>query len=174
MTIEDLRTSGRLPSPKGVALSVLRLARRDDATMEDIARVVQSDPAITGRLIRLANSALHAGRPVGSVRDAIVRVGLRAVSQVTLGFSLVDQYREGPCEAFDYQQFLVALAADGAGGPGTRCPHAAGRVEELFACGLLANIGSLALATAYPLEYSEVLRRAEQGEASLLHWSGRC
>ena len=168
MTIEELRASGRLPSPKGVALSVMRLARRDNVTMEEIAEVVQADPAITGRLIRLANSALHPGRPVAAVRDAIVRLGLRNVSQVTLGFSLVDQYREGPCEAFDYQRFwsrslLMALAARELG---ARMRLKA--VEELFACGLLANIGSLALATAYPSEYGEVLRRAEREEAPLL------
>ncbi|MBS0003079.1 MAG: HDOD domain-containing protein, partial [Thioalkalivibrio sp.] len=116
MPIEELRTSGRLPSPKGVALAVMRLARRDDVTMEKIAEVVQTDPAITGRLIRLANSALHAGRPVAALRDAVVRLGLCTVSQVTLGFSLVDQYRDGPCKAFDYERFwsrslLMALAA---------------------------------------------------------------
>lgn len=168
MTIEELRTSGRLPSPKGVALTVMRLARRDDVTMEEIAEIVQADPAITGRLIRLANSALHPGRAVVSVRDAIVRLGLRTVSQVTLAFSLVDQYREGPCEAFDYERFwsrslLLALAARELG---ARMRLAA--VDELFACGLLANVGSLALATAYPSEYSDVLRRAAQAEAPLL------
>ena len=168
MSIGELRTSGRLPSPKGVALAVMRLARRDDVTMEEIAEVVQTDPAITGRLIRLANSALHPGRPVAAVRDAIVRLGLRTVGQVTLGFSLVDQYREGPCAAFDYQRFwsrslLMALAARELGA----CLHLKA-VEELFACGLLANIGSLALATAYPTEYSELLLRAEREQAPLL------
>ncbi|TVP84652.1 MAG: HDOD domain-containing protein [Thioalkalivibrio sp.] len=168
MTIEELRTSGRLPSPKGVALSVMQLARREDATMEEIAEVVQTDPAITGRLIRLANSALHAGRPVAAVRDAAVRLGLRTVSQVTLGFSLVDQHLEGPCEAFDYPRFwsrslLMALAARELGAQ----VHLRG-VEELFACGLLADVGTLALATAYPSEYAEVLRRAGRGEAPLL------
>lgn len=168
MPIEELRTSGRLPSPKGVALAVMRLARRDDVTMEKIAEVVQTDPAITGRLIRLANSALHAGRPVAALRDAVVRLGLCTVSQVTLGFSLVDQYRDGPCKAFDYERFwsrslLMALAAREFG----QRARLRG-VEELFACGLLADIGSLALATAFPSEYDEVLRRAEQGDAPLL------
>jgi len=168
MSIEELRASGRLPSPKGVALAVMRLARRENVAMEEIAEVVQTDPAITGRLIRLANSPLHPGRPVVAVRDAIVRLGLRTVSQVSLGFSLVDQYREGPCEAFDYRQFwsrslLLALTARELG---ARLRLRA--VEELFACGLLADIGSLALATVYPREYSDVLRRAEGREAPLL------
>lgn len=169
MTIEELRASGRLPSPKGVALSVMRLSRRDDVTMEKIAEVVQTDPALTGRLIRLANSALHAGRPVAAVRDAVVRLGLCTVTRVTLGFSLVDQYRDGPCKAFDYERFwsrslLMALAAREFGARARLRG-----VEELFACGLLADIGSLALATACPSEYGEVLRRAEQGDAPLLH-----
>ena len=168
MTIEELRTSGRLPSPKGVALAVMRLARREDVMMDEVAEVVQTDPAITGRLIRLANSPLHPGRPVAAVREAVVRLGLRTVSQVTLGFSLVDQYLEGPCAAFDYPRFwsrslLMALAARELG-----AQLRLRGVEELFACGLLADIGALALATAYPSEYASVLRGAGEGETSLL------
>lgn len=167
MSIEQLRRTGQLPSPKGVALSVMRLAHREDVTMEEIAEVVETDPALTGRLLRLANSALYAARPVVAVRDAIVRLGLRTVSQVTLGFSLVDQYQKGPCEAFGYQEFwsqslLMAVAARELG-------HSSGvgSGEELFACGLLAQIGRLALATAYPAEYADVLRRAD-GDPELL------
>ena len=168
MSFEDVRASGRLPSPKGVALAVMRLARREDVRIDEVAEVVQADPAISGRLIRIANSALHPGRPVVAVRDAILRLGLRTVRQISLGFSLVDQHREGPCEAFDYRHFwsrslLLALAARALG-----ARLRTGAVEELFACGLLADIGSLALATVYPAEYNEVLHGAERGDGALL------
>jgi two-component system, cell cycle response regulator len=165
--LEHLPLNGELPSPKGVALAILELCRTDEASAPEIGKIAQTDPALAGRLIRQANSAASgASRPVAAVTDAIVRLGLGTVRNLAMGFSLVDQYQNGPCEAFDYQGFwshslLMALAMQqfcsmtGAGSP-----------EELFACGLLARIGCLGLATAYPIEYADLLR-APQAERTL-------
>jgi len=155
--VEQLQISGSLPSPKGVALAVMEICRREDATVAEVAKVVQTDPALTGRLIKQANSAAHAGRPIASVPDAIMRLGMNIVRSLAMGFSLVDQYHDGPCKAFDYQRFwshslLMALAMQEFGGQSR-----VGAGDELFACGLLARIGSLALATAYPVEYASIL-----------------
>ena len=103
--IEELRLSGALPSPKGVALAVMELCRSETATLDDVARVLMADPALSGRLIRQANAAAMAGRPVVSIGEAVRRLGLGPVKQLSLGFSLVDQYGDGACEAFDYQAF---------------------------------------------------------------------
>jgi two-component system, cell cycle response regulator len=155
--VEQLKLSGQLPSPRGIALAVLELSRRENVTLGEIARVVQTDPALSGRLIKLANTASHIARPVVSVQEAVVRQGIATVRQLALGFSLVDQYRDGACEAFDYKGYwshslLMALCMQALG---ARVHVAA--TDELFVCGLLAQVGRLALATAYPDEYNMVL-----------------
>ena len=96
---EQLEISGQLPSPKGVALAVLKLSQRENVTLAEIARVVQTDPALSGRLIKLANMATHIARPVVSVQEAVVRQGMTTVRQLALGFSLLDQHRAGTCRA---------------------------------------------------------------------------
>ena len=70
-TLDSLKISGALPSPKGVALALLDLCQREDATTTDIARIVQTDPALSGRLIRQANWLAQRGRSIASVTDAI-------------------------------------------------------------------------------------------------------
>jgi diguanylate cyclase (GGDEF)-like protein len=155
--VEQLKLSGQLPTPRGVALAILEISQRENATLEAIARVVQTDPALSGRLIKLANSASYISRPVVSVRDVVARLGMATVRHLALGFSLVDQYRSGACQAFDYQRYwshslLMALGMQALG----RRVHVAD-ADELFVCGLLAQVGQLALATAYPDEYSVVL-----------------
>lgn len=161
--LEHIPLTGELPSPKGVALAILEMCRRDDTTAADIARIAQTDPALAGRLIRQANSAAIAGsRPVASVTEAILRLGMGTVRNLAMGFSLVDQYQNGPCEGFDYQRFwsqslLMALAMQ------QFCTMTgAGSAEELFACGLLARIGCLALATVYPTEYARLLQNPDR------------
>ncbi len=154
---EQLKLSSQLPSPRGVALAILELSRRENATLGEIARVVQTDPALSGRLIKLANTASFVARPVVSIQEAVVRQGMATVRHLALGFSLVDQYRDGACESFDYTGYwshslLMALCMQALG---TRVHVAA--ADELFVCGLLAQVGKLALATAYPDEYNAVL-----------------
>lgn len=51
-----------LPSPRGVALELLRLVATESATAKDVARVVEKDPAISARILRAVNSPL-AGVP---------------------------------------------------------------------------------------------------------------
>jgi len=165
---EQLKLSGQLPSPRGVALAILELSRRENATLGEIARVVQTDPALSGRLIKLANTASHVARPVVSIQEAVVRQGMATVRHLALGFSLVDQYRDGACEAFDYKGYwshslLMALCMQALG---TRVHVAA--ADELFVCGLLAQVGKLALATAYPDEYNAVLLAQQADPAQSL------
>ena len=168
---EQLKIGAQLPTPKGVALAVLELSQRENATLGDIARVVQTDPALSGRLIKLANTASRIARPVVSIQEAVVRQGMNTVRQLALGFSLLDQYREGSCEAFDYQAYwshslLMGLTMQALG---ERVRVAA--ADEMFVCGLLAQVGQLALATAYPDEYNRVLNdyRAEGLQSLVAH-----
>ena len=159
-TLQQLNIQGELPSPKGIALAILEICRREDASLAEVARVVQTDPALSGRLIRQANSAARVGRPVASVPEAIQHIGLGTVRQLALGFSLLDNYTDGACKRFDYARFwshslLMAVVMQKLG---TRIR--AGAPDDLFACGLLARVGCLGLATAYPDEYDALLETA--------------
>ena len=155
---EQLKASGNLPSPKGAALAIMRLTQREDASFADLARIVKSDPAFVGRLIKAANSVnANPGRPVVSVQDALVVLGMPAVRNLALGFSLLSQYKTGACKAFDYAGFWSGSLAAGLALQGLTQRTGAAPAEEAFSVGLLARIGELALATMYPEGYAEVL-----------------
>ena len=47
--IEQIKVSGQLPSPKGVALAIIEICRREEAALEDIVKILQTDPALSGR-----------------------------------------------------------------------------------------------------------------------------
>jgi hypothetical protein len=59
---EKLREAGKLPTAMGVALEVLRLADREDVSTPELAEVVEKDPALSGQLLSVVNSAF-AGVP---------------------------------------------------------------------------------------------------------------
>ena len=165
--IEQLSTTTQLPSPKGVALAIMEICRREDAAISDVVRVVQTDPALSGRLLNLANSAAQSGRAVVSINEAVMRLGMTTVRLLSMSFSLVDQYVQGPCAKFDYPGFwshslLMAVASQELGKV-----FKVGTSEDLFACGLLSQIGRLALATIHPVEYASILEKETSGEALL-------
>ena len=157
---EHLKASGDLPSPKGVALAIIRLIQQEDSSMGDLARIIKTDPAFVGRLIKAANGlAGYNRRAIASVQEALMVLGLPAVRTLALGFSLLSSYRDGACKSFDYGRYwtgcLVYALAMQAITQRTRAAAA----EETFCLGLLARIGELALATLYPQDYGKVLQQ---------------
>src|SRR5438105_3580082 len=105
-TFEELKASGHLPSPPGVGMRILKLTQDDSQSVDEIARTIMADSSLTGRLLKMANSAQHAGtEPATTVAEATMRLGLRGVKNVALGLSLVDTHGTGKCERFDYERY---------------------------------------------------------------------
>ena len=155
----------KLPSPHGVAIAILEASQNDNTGIGDIAELVANDPALSGRLLQLANATMDSG--VASVHEAVERLDMEAVKHLALGFSVVDQHSSGRCLHFPYKRFwsesllMGHLMRELAG-----ALHM-GSADELFTCALLARIGCLGLATAYPLEYAAVLSQPLSGTALL-------
>ena len=155
----------RLPSPQGVALAILSACARDDVTLAEVTQLVQTDPALSGRLLERANAANAGGRPVVAISQAVGRMGLAAVKQLALSFSLIDHYSRGKCPDFDYPAFWSHSLLMGVAMGELGALLKLGSPDELFTCGLLAQVGRLALATAYPTEYSAIVASGLRGDA---------
>ncbi|MEW6313826.1 MAG: diguanylate cyclase [Pseudomonadota bacterium] len=159
LDLDKIRASGELPSPTGVALEVMRLLKKKDVTLQEVARVIKADPALAGRIIKAANAAHGGGlRPIASVPDALAVTGLATVRRLALGFSLISSHSTGKCAAFDYGEFWSRSLATAIALQMLTLRTGATAAEEVFALGLLAQIGRLALATLYPEKYADLLR----------------
>jgi len=79
----------RLPTLPTVALEIVNLSRREDLDMYDLAVLISRDPAMSARVMRLANSALYKRRhEISTVRDAVLTLGSKAVKLAALSFAL--------------------------------------------------------------------------------------
>jgi two-component system cell cycle response regulator len=168
---DELKTTGKLPSPSGVALRIMELCRQDDVGLPELARVVQADPALTGRLVKFANSAMAGPRrPVVAIADAIRVLGMNTVRQLALGFSVLGQHRAGACRNFDYPGFWSRSLASAIGCNALCLRTRAAAADEAFTCGLLLRIGSLALASLYPEGYGDLLSQNSDTPDRLLEY----
>ena len=162
-----LKATGKLPSPKGVALSIIRLLQRDDFRIGELVQFVQSDPAIAGRILYFANAAAFGrSRPMVSLQRAIVALGSFRVRDLVIGLSVMHSHKSGLCSAFDYDGFWGHSLATG-----IACQELAHFTqlssEEIFTIGLLARVGELALASLFPEEYAEILLAARDRRLDL-------
>lgn len=162
----DLKATGKLPSPRGVAFAIVKLLQREDYPIHDLIKLVQSDPAISGCLLKFSNAALLGQvRPIVSLHKAILALGAFRVRDLVVGFSILHANRNGQCRAFDYDGFWARSLATA-----IACQELAQFAniasDEHFTIGLLSRIGELGLASLFPEEYSTLLC-AEQEPAKL-------
>jgi diguanylate cyclase (GGDEF)-like protein len=167
--LDELKLTGNLPSPTGVGLAILELTSRDDYSLGDLARTLQTDPALTGRILRLANSSAKAGaQPAKTVNEAAMRLGVRTVRSVALGFSLVSGNRAGVCAGFDYDEYWSRSLATAVAAQALATQQKSAVPAEAFTCGLLADVGRLALASIHPEPYAHVLAASRGQDADQL------
>lgn len=72
-----------------VAIRVLELSKNPKAQLKDYAGIVRTDPALSGKLLKLANSAYFAQRvAVTSLERACLLLGVDRLRAISLGFHL--------------------------------------------------------------------------------------
>jgi len=79
-----------------VALKVLEVAQNPDAGAADLKRVVEGDPSLSARVLRLVNSAAFAVRSqITSLHQAISYLGFSQVRNLAMTASVADIFKEG-------------------------------------------------------------------------------
>ncbi|MCW5775264.1 MAG: HDOD domain-containing protein [Phycisphaeraceae bacterium] len=164
-----------LPTLSPVATRLLAVGSADDADLDEIVTLLESDPALTARILGLCRKAAHGlGDRVTTVRRAIIMLGLEAVQSSVLSVSVYDlmsgaskRRRREPAQgsaAFDREGFWkhalgVACAAELFA---HRYRKLAVRPDEAFTAGLLHGVGKLALDLVLPEAYQRVVMVAQQ------------
>lgn len=139
-----IREGYALPSLSLVALKLVNLASSETATIEDIAELIETDPALTVRLLRLANSIFFRSvEPAATVEQAIMRIGSNHLRLMALSISLRDTFPMGKVGIMDYERFwrsslYQALLAKKLAQSLSTC-----KPEEAFVSGLVLEVGFL-------------------------------
>lgn len=150
---DELRLARNLPSPSALGLRILELTRGEEFEQAELVELLRSDPALTGRILQLANAAAS-GVPVADVHEAAMRLGARTIRSVALGFTLLETRVPGggafQADLYWSRALAVAVSAQG-------LAEDAGLDPVLhFTLGLLSEVGQLALACVHTERYSRV------------------
>jgi len=149
---------GALVSLPEVVVRINELVDDPTSSAEDIGRAVQQDPALTTRLLTLANSAMFGlSRKVDTIGRAIALLGTRQVRDLTLGLSAARTFAGIPNELVSMESFWhhSTLCAVSARALANQCSR--GRPDSSFVAGLLHDVGQLVLFNKLPHESSAAL-----------------
>ena len=161
-----LRDLDALPTLPSVAARVLRLAARAErwdaaggaAAQGEIADVVRPDPSLTARLLALTSEA--SPTPARTVPQALSALGPEAARAAMLAVRAFEPPGPsgGPLDYAAFWRHCIAVACAAAGlAERTGAPVEA---PEAFVCGLLHDLGKLALAVCLPKSYRRAVDAA--------------
>lgn len=103
-TITDFFQSVKLPVMSEVAHALIRMLNNDDVSAAQLRTVIAKDPALTAKLLRLANSARYGlSRSISTIEDAIMVVGIAQVRTLGLAACMTDAFPVVP--GLDREEF---------------------------------------------------------------------
>jgi diguanylate cyclase (GGDEF)-like protein len=152
-----LRDGADLPSPPAIAVRILEETKKDECSLERLARIIEADPALVLKILRLANSSYYGlVTKVKTLPHALSILGLNAVKNIVLSFVLMENFRQTDGNVFNYDLFW-RRSVTAAVGADLVCEVIDQSGEDIFLTGLLQNIGVLLLYICRQEDYLAVL-----------------
>ncbi|HMK42896.1 MAG TPA: HDOD domain-containing protein [Dissulfurispiraceae bacterium] len=172
--LEKIQAGYSLPSLSLVALKLVDLAASESASIEDMATLIETDPALTVRLIRLANSVFFkTSSPIMTVEQAIMRIGANHLRIMALSLSLRDTFPMGKVGNMDYERFWRSSLYQGILAQTLAKSLSTCKSEEAFVGGLVLEIGFLIFHDLFLNEASVSEEHYFYPLAPLLEWERR-
>ena len=143
-----------LPTVPAVALAILRMSHDPRTSIEKLAETMAKDPALAAKTLRFANSSYYgASRPILSLPQALVRIGVRRARMLALSFSLIGARSRAGADGFNFTGFWHRSLTTSVVARRIALRSVRGLTEQAFIGALLADIGWPVLAAAFPQQY---------------------
>jgi HD-like signal output (HDOD) protein len=158
----------QLHSAPQVAQKILLLTRAADFDVRKVAQCIESDPALSAKILRVANSSRYGLRhKVTSVRQAVTFIGQRSLRLIALTFGLVESLTRGARgkQYADFWRRSLTIATVAAELAKTKRELNA---DEAYSAGLLADMGELVFAQLEPERFFKLVEHYPHGAELLV------
>jgi len=153
--------------PKSVQ-RILELTRDVNSTPKDLVDVIDKDPVVTVKVLKVVNSAYYSlPKQITSIGHAVVYLGFNTIKNLALSIAAIGMLPKDNAAGFDVQQYLLhSLATAGI------AKQLALKVDDAdpmdcFIAGLLHDFGKVVFAQFMPIEFRAALQISAEGKSSL-------
>jgi putative nucleotidyltransferase with HDIG domain len=149
---------GELPAIPAIAGKVMTIANDSNASAEDLRKIIEQDPTLAARVLKVANSSLYGfGRQIETLRHAVTLLGFRTVECLVMAASLRDTFKHfGLAEKlmWEHSTYTGVVAGKLASYKQIQVDRESG-----FTAGLLHDLGKIALSNVFRERYQRVVAR---------------
>lgn len=153
--------------PKSVQ-RILELTRDVNSTPKDLVDVIDKDPVVTVKILKVVNSAYYSlPKQVTSIGHAVVYLGFNTIKNLALSIAAIGMLPKDNAAGFDVNQYLLhSLATAGI------AKQLALKVDDAdpmdcFIAGLLYDFGKVVFAQFMPAEFKAALQISQETQGSL-------
>ena len=158
----------QLPSLPTVAQTLLKLAANPETELRQVVQLVKADPAISAKIVKAANSTFFGTRSeVKGIERAVSLLGPSVSNSLAMSFGLTSSALPPSPMAGHYEDCWrqSIIQASAAAEIAQRISPAC--ADDFSLCGLLLEVGRLALLTSFEAEYRPVLEAAQSSDQML-------
>ncbi len=157
--LELLKNSKDLPSLPEIVVKLEELLADPDSKLSDIAKLIETEPTLSGKIITLSNSVYYRGiTKIITIPMAIRRLGLNLIRDLTYSLVLTKLFIN-PSFMNTQQLWIHSLAvASFSRSLAKRMRLNIEEKEIAFLCGLMHDIGMIVFSYLIPEEYMDFLR----------------
>lgn len=166
-----------IPTIPAVLTEITNIFNSPDGSAKEAAAVIEKDPAIATRVLRLVNSSFYGLKnPVSNINLACSILGLKVIKNLVVQATVLQTFGSTPeIRGFDARwlwdhSFKTAVACRLLA---EKSPVASGMTkEDAYTCGLIHDIGKLILIDGQADRFSEALRLSQQAKVPLAKAEG--
>lgn len=158
----------RMPAfPKSVQ-KVLELTRDLNCSPKVLVQVIENDPVMTMKILRVLNSAYYSlPSKITSINHSVVFLGLNTVKNIALSIAAIGILPKQNAADFDVNQYLLHSLTTAA-----IAKHLCSKVGgadpmDCYVAGLLHDFGKVVFAQFMPEQFKISLEKCQEGEMSL-------
>ncbi|HTH95100.1 MAG TPA: HDOD domain-containing protein [Rhodocyclaceae bacterium] len=160
----------RMPAfPKSVQ-KVLELTRNINCLPKELVGVIEKDPVMTVKILRLINSAAFAtASKMNSINQSVVYLGLNTVKNMALSFAAVGVLPRTNHAGFDVQKYLLHSLSVASIARALAQKFASGETDpgDCYIAGLLHDFGKVVFAQFMPDEFRTALEHCKTNAVPL-------
>lgn len=153
--------------PKSVQ-RVLELTRNINSTPKELVEVIDKDPVLTVKILKVVNSAYYSlPKQITSVGHAVVYMGFNTIKNLALSIAAIGMLPKTNEAGFDGQQYLLHSLATAAIAKQLALKVDDADPMDCFIAGLLHDFGKVVLAQFMPKDLRTALQASADKGISL-------
>lgn len=156
-----------LPARPEVYAELTRVIADPNSCMEDIAEIVEKDPAISTKLLQVVNSAFFGlAQTMSKIKDAVAYLGITMIKNLVLSQEVIKQFDIGnrfPGYSVQDEHKQCLLSAHIA----KRLMQEKRQSDDAFMAGILQSVGRLIAAQHLPEKFAMIISQSKNSDKPL-------